>query len=93
MSIKKQKSPKVQDHEEKRRDEEATQEEQNQGEPKPQQEDLRDCAPVLMYKSPGSHQAPGGTFDYRQVRDKTSGEEAVRGGWSLTVSEAIERSK
>lgn len=45
--------------------------------------------PTLVYRCPGTHQRPGGTYDYRQIHDEEQLAAAVDGGWFPTLPEAI----
>lgn len=44
----------------------------------------------IVYKCPGPHQCPGGTFAYRGVNSETEQAEALSSGWFRTLPEAIE---
>jgi len=46
--------------------------------------------PTLVYKCPGNHQRPGGTFAYKGVEDAVQHEGALADGWFATLPEAIE---
>lgn len=46
--------------------------------------------PTLVYKCPGSHQRPGGTYSYKGVQDADEHAAALAGGWFATLPEAIE---
>lgn len=46
--------------------------------------------PTLVYKCPGNHQRPGGTYAYKGVKDAGQHAEALAGGWFATLPEAIE---
>ena len=46
--------------------------------------------PNLVYKSPGTHQCPGGTFGYLQVKDHDELLAAVKMGYCPTVTLAVE---
>jgi len=46
--------------------------------------------PTLVYKCPGNHQRPGGTYAYKGVEDAAQHEDALAGGWFATLPEAIE---
>jgi hypothetical protein len=45
--------------------------------------------PNMVYKCPGSHQCPGGTFDYHGVKNQAQLESMLRVGWSETLPEAM----
>lgn len=49
--------------------------------------------PVLVYRSPGPHQAPGGTFEYKQICTPQDGEAALKDGWCMSVEQAVTSSK
>lgn len=44
----------------------------------------------IVYKTPGPHQRPGGTFDCKGVSSKAEHAEALKAGWFDTLPEAIE---
>jgi len=46
--------------------------------------------PTLVYKCPGSHQRPGGTYSYKGVQDADEHASALADGWFATLPEAIE---
>lgn len=43
----------------------------------------------IVYRCPGPHQRPGGTFDYKGVTSKTEEAELLQAGWFETLPEAI----
>ena len=45
--------------------------------------------PTLVYRCPGNHQRPGGTYSYRQVSDDAGLTSALAEGWFATLPEAI----
>lgn len=45
--------------------------------------------PSLVYRCPGTHQCPGGTFDYLAVRDQAALDAAVKDGWHPALPDAI----
>ena len=45
--------------------------------------------PRLVYKSPGRHQLPGGSYDHKCVEDEDEYNQAVVDGWFGTVPEAL----
>jgi hypothetical protein len=45
--------------------------------------------PTLVYRCPGNHQRPGGTYSYRQVTDGVGLAKALAEGWFATLPEAI----
>lgn len=47
--------------------------------------------PTIVYRCPGAHQCPGGTYDYLGVKDQASLDAALKGGWHKTVPEAIKQ--
>lgn len=49
--------------------------------------------PNMVYRSPGTHQAPGGTFDYLSVKSEQELEAAAKAGWLPTVEIALEAPK
>lgn len=49
--------------------------------------------PNLVYKSPGMHQCPGGTFDYLQVRDADETLAAGEEGYYPTIELALKKPK
>jgi len=44
--------------------------------------------PTIVYKCPGVHQLPGGTYDYMGVEDEDAMKEAITCGWFKTIQEA-----
>lgn len=44
----------------------------------------------VLYKCPGIHQCPGGTFNWLGVKSKAEMDNALRNGWFRTMPEAIE---
>lgn len=46
--------------------------------------------PNLVYRCPGEHQRPGGTYGYRAVQDESQLQDALAAGWFKTLPEAIE---
>lgn len=49
--------------------------------------------PTILYKCPGEHQRPGGTYSYRAAIDEESRAALISKGWSDTLPEAIEAAK
>lgn len=45
--------------------------------------------PTIVYKCPGTHQRPGGTFAYKGVASEAEHIEAMDAGWFDTMLEAI----
>jgi len=45
--------------------------------------------PTLLYRVPGTHQCPGGTFDYRPARDEEEALCLLDDGWHETLARAI----
>lgn len=45
--------------------------------------------PTIVYRCPGDHQRPGGTFSYRPVEDEKQLAEALDAGWHLSLPDAI----
>lgn len=45
--------------------------------------------PMMVYKVPGKHQLPHGTFDYEQVDDETQLDAALDSGWHISLADAI----
>jgi hypothetical protein len=46
--------------------------------------------PTIVYRCPGDHQLPGGSYSYRGVNDAEQLKEALVCGWFKTIGEAIE---
>lgn len=46
--------------------------------------------PNMVYRSPGTHQCPGGTYDYLSVKNEQALEAAAKAGWFPTVDLALE---
>ena len=46
--------------------------------------------PTLVYRCPGTHQRPGGTYAYRQASDADQFAAALDDGWFATLPEAID---
>jgi len=46
--------------------------------------------PTIVYRCPGDHQRPGGTYSYRGVADDEQLEAALTDGWFVTLGEAID---
>lgn len=46
--------------------------------------------PTLVYKCPGNHQRPGGTYSFKGVKDEEQHAAALADGWFSTLPEAIE---
>lgn len=49
--------------------------------------------PTLVYRCPGTHSRPGGTYAFQPVEDKAALEAALSDGWALSLPEAVEGSK
>ena len=49
--------------------------------------------PTIVYKCPGQHQRPGGTYSYLGIDSEDELKVALSGGWHLTLEEAIEPNK
>lgn len=45
---------------------------------------------TLVYRVPGNHQMPGGSFDYRQAKDDEHLAELLSEGWFRTLPEAVD---
>lgn len=45
--------------------------------------------PTLVYRTPGPHHAPKGTYEYRAAKSPEEWEEAKTYGWFLSLPEAI----
>lgn len=45
--------------------------------------------PTLVYRCPGNHKRPGGTFNIKPVKDDEEFESAIDNGWFETLEEAI----
>ena len=45
--------------------------------------------PTLVYRCPGHHQCPGGTFDYRPIETADQLEQALAAGWFETLPQAM----
>ena len=45
--------------------------------------------PTLVYKCPGAHQRPGGTYAYKGVKDEAEHAAALADGWFATLPDAI----
>lgn len=45
---------------------------------------------TLLYRCPGKHQRPGGTYDYIGVDSQEKFDELLAGGWFETLPEAID---
>lgn len=43
----------------------------------------------IVYKTPGPHQRPGGTFDYKGTSNAEEHEEALKSGWFPSLAEAV----
>ena len=46
--------------------------------------------PAMVYRSPGTHQGPGGTYDYQQVKDESELLKSFDAGWFPSVWHAID---
>lgn len=44
----------------------------------------------IVYRCPGPHQRPGGTFDYLGVNSEAEHAQALKDGWFETMPEAID---
>lgn len=49
--------------------------------------------PRNVYKSPGSHNCQGGSFDFMSVNDEEEHEIAIIDGWHDSIPDALERKK
>lgn len=47
--------------------------------------------PTIVYKTPGDHHCPGGTFKYMQATSKEHFDELKESGWFATLPEAINK--
>jgi hypothetical protein len=45
--------------------------------------------PTIVYRTPGAHHCPGGTYDFLGVEDEVAFDEAVKDGWYPTMPEAL----
>jgi len=45
--------------------------------------------PRLVYRTPGPHLLPGGTYDHKAVADEGELSDALEAGWFATVPEAV----
>jgi hypothetical protein len=45
--------------------------------------------PTMVYRCPGTHHCPGGTFDYLGVKSQAELDAAIEAGWSRTMPEAM----
>lgn len=50
---------------------------------------MSDKFPCFVYRTPGEHQCPGGTFTYKPVEDAEEKSEALQKGWFETLPEAL----
>ena len=46
--------------------------------------------PTLVYRCPGDHQRPGGTYSYRSAQDEAQFSAALKDGWFATLPEAMD---
>ena len=46
--------------------------------------------PCLVYRCPGEHQCPGGTYGFKQVKTYEELGDSLKDGWFETLPEAIE---
>lgn len=46
--------------------------------------------PTLVYRCPGSHSCPGGSFATKHIKTEGEHNEALDAGWFATLPEAIE---
>lgn len=46
--------------------------------------------PTIVYRCPGDHSLPGGSYSYRGVNDAEQLKEALVCGWFETIGEAID---
>ena len=46
--------------------------------------------PTLVYKCPGKHKRPSGTYDFMPVANKYDLAASVKAGWHITLEDAIE---
>lgn len=49
--------------------------------------------PTILYKCPGDHQRPGGSYAYRAACDEDARALLIAEGWCDTLPEAIEAAK
>lgn len=47
--------------------------------------------PTIVYRCPGPHQRPGGTFDFVGIETDEDLKEALLDGWFLTMDEAVNK--
>lgn len=45
---------------------------------------------TIVYRCPGDHSLPGGSYNYRGINSKEQLKEALADGWFETMAEAIE---
>lgn len=45
--------------------------------------------PTLVYKTPGTHQCPGGTYAYQSAQDAAQLDGLLEDGWFLSLPEAL----
>ena len=46
--------------------------------------------PTIVYRTPGPYRGPkGATYDYRGIADQAALQDALGGGWHLTLPDAI----
>lgn len=45
--------------------------------------------PTLVYRTPGTHQCPGGTYAYQSAKDAEQLDSLLEAGWFLSLPEAL----
>lgn len=45
--------------------------------------------PTIVYKCPGNHKRPGGTFDIKPIKDEIELDDAIDNGWFESLVDAI----
>jgi hypothetical protein len=45
--------------------------------------------PTIVYRCPGMHQRPGGTYDYLAIESEEELADAIKDGWFKTLPEAM----
>lgn len=47
--------------------------------------------PDLVYRVPGNHHGPSGTYNFKQVRNQAELDDALSNGWFKSVLDAIDQ--
>lgn len=51
---------------------------------------MQDFSPTIVYRCPGAHSRPGGSYDWLAIQSQEALEDAFAKGWFATMPEAVD---